>query len=266
MSNRNWFQDRVLLVAAAAWLIWFASMLVIASGAGSRSSWIALDGVARVGTEISLIGHVPQPDGQSARIACSAPGWSLPAAVEVQHGHAHFTAMAPEQTGFHSWSVHPAEGDQDVAVSVGSMAVIAEGEPWIGISIDEILADGPWHRIQTANPPRPYPAAHGSMLDLSRHALLVCWSSIDEQNLPVLREWWSRLALPQALILLEDEAGEALGVVRQQLGDPLLCLAGADVIGSLPASEIEVIGVSAGGGAGWQTAIQRIEQLQQKGN
>lgn len=266
MPNKNWFHDRVLWIAAAAWVIWFASMLIVASGAGSSSTWIALDAVAKAGTEISLVGHVPGPDGQLARVASSAPGWQLPAAVEVQHGHAHFAAMAPEQTGFHTWSVHPNAGDQAISVSVGSFAVVAAGDPWVGISIDEILADAPWYKIQSPSPPRLYPAAHGGMLDLSRHAVLVCWSSIDTASLPSLREWWSRLALPSSILLVEDEAGSALRIVRQQLGDPLLCLAGVDAIGSLPASEIEVIGVGAGSVGGWQTAIQRVEQLQQKGN
>ena len=266
MSNKNWFQDRVLLMAAAAWLIWFASMLVMASGAGSSSTWIALDAVAKSGTEISLLGHVPVADGQRVRVACSAPSWQLPAEVEVQHGHAHFTTMAPEQTGFHTWSVHPVEGEQNISTSVGSIAVVAEGDPWIGISIDEILADAPWNKIQTSSPPRPYPSAHGSMLELSRHGLLVCWSSIDVKSLPALREWWSRLALPHSVLMIEEKTGDTLRIVRQQLGDPLLCLAGTDVIGSLPASEIEVIGVAAGSVAGWQTAIQRLETFQQKGN
>ena len=266
MSNTNWFHDRVLWVAAATWIIWFASMLSIASGSGLSSTWIALDAVVRPGTEISLIGQVPGADGQLARVASSAPEWQLPAPVAVQHGHAHFTANAPEQTGFYSWSVHPAEGEAAISVSVGSFAVVADGDPWVGISIDEILADEPWHRIQTSNPPRPYPSAHGGMLELSSHALLVCWSSVDVQSLPALREWWSRLSLPGAILLVEDEEGAALRYVRQQLGDPLLCLAGVDTIASLSASEIEVIGVGADSAVGWQTAIQRLEQLQQKGN
>ncbi len=66
-------------------------------------------------------------------------------------------------------------GEDEADFSVGSLAVLADGEPWVGISIDGILADAPWQKIQTPNPPRPYPSAHGGLLDLSRHALLVCW-------------------------------------------------------------------------------------------
>ena len=66
--------------------------------------------------------------------------------------------------------------------------------------------------------------------------------------------------------MLQDDEGGAFDRVRQQLGDPILCLAGVDSISSLPVSEIEVIGVGAGNGAGWETATGRLEQLQEKGN
>lgn len=265
MSKKNWPRDRVLWIAVVAWVVWFASMLVVASGAGSSSAWIALDAVAKSGTEFDLVGIVPAADGTEARVACSAVSWQLPASVEVQNGRARFVSNTPEQTGFHTWSVHPVEGEPSVAVSVGSLAVVAEGDPWIGISIDGILADAPWHKIQTANPPQPYLSTQIRMFELSGEALLVCWSSIDVESLPMLREWWTRFGLPNSILLTEEKAGEALAAVRASLGDPLLCLAGTEAIGSLPTSEIEVIGVGEGSDAAWQTAMQRIEQLRPKG-
>jgi hypothetical protein len=266
MSGSTWKRDFVLWIAVFSWLIWFVSMWNIAGGAGSVSHWLALDAVAQSGSEIALVGHVPLDDGQQARLASSAPGWALPEPVEVQHGHAHFTAEAPAVAGIYTWSVLPPEGQEAAAVSVGSFAVLVPGDAWIGIDIDEILADAPWQKMQTSNPPRPYPKAHRYMLDLSRHGLLVCWSSIDTQQLPLLRQWWSRQGLPSSILLTEEEPGGALRHARKQLGDPVVCLAGVNAISSLGAgAELEVIGVAADNGAGWETALQRLEQLENIG-
>lgn len=265
MSSVACSRDRVLCAATAGWIIWFVAMVIIATGAGSLSTWIALDSVARSESDVVLNAVVPVADGELVRVASTAPGWVLPEPIAAQHGHAHFTTPAPQQAGFHSWSALPSQ-EEEVDFSAGSLAVLEADQPWVGISIDDILADAPWDKIETSNPPRLYPAAHGGMLDLSRHALLICWCSIDAQQLPALRKWWSRLALPSAILLLQDDEGGAFDRVRQQLGDPILCLAGVDSISSLPVSEIEVIGVGAGNGAGWETATGRLEQLQEKGN
>ena len=266
MSSAAWSGDRILWIATGGWIIWFVAMVIIAAGAGSRSTWIALDAVTRSGADITLSAAVPVADGQLVRVASTAPGWVLPEPAAARNGHVHFTAPAPQQSGIHSWSALPMGGEDAADFSVGSLAVLVDGEPWVGISIDGILADAPWEKIQTPNPPRPYPSAHGGLLDLSRHALLVCWCSIDVQQLPSLRQWWSRFGLPNSILLIQQGGGEAFDHARQQLGDPILCLAGVAAISSLPALEIEVIGVGTGNGAGWETAIQRIEQLQQKGN
>ena len=265
MSSVACSRDRVLCAATTGWIIWFVAMVIIAMGAGSLSTWIALDSVARSGSAVVLNAVVPVADGELVRVASTAPGWVLPQPIAAQHGHAHFTTPAPQQAGIHSWSALPSQ-EEEVDFSAGSLAVLEADQPWVGISIDGILADAPWQKIQTPNPPRPYPSAHGGMLDLSRHALLVCWCSIDVEQLPSLRQWWSRFGLPSAILLIQDSDGEAFDHARQQLGDPILCLAGVAAISSLPALEIEVIGVGTGNGAGWETAIQRIEQLQQKGN
>ena len=266
MPGITWKRDYVLWLAVSAWLIWFVSMWTIAGGAGSVSYWLALDAVARTDSEIALIGHVPFDDGQQVRLASSAPGWALPGPVEVQHGHAHFTATTPTVAGIYTWSVLPPEGQDVTAVSVGSFAVLAPGDRWIGISIDDIIADAPWKKMQTSNPPRPYPKAHGSLLDLSRHGVLVCWSSIDPKQLPLLRQWWSRMALPSAILLTDDKAAGALRYARKQLGDPVVCLAGVSAISSLNGvAETEIIGIAADNGAGWETALQRLEQLENIG-
>ena len=265
MSSVACSRDRVLCAATTGWIIWFVAMVIIATGAGSLSTWIALDSVARSGSDVVLNAVVPVADGELVRVASTASGWVLPEPIAAQHGHAHFTTPAPQQAGIHSWSALPSQ-EEEVDFSAGSLAVLEADQPWVGISIDGILADAPWQKIQTPNPPRPYPSAHGGMLDLSRHALLVCWCSIDVEQLPSLRQWWSRFGLPSAILLIQDSDGEAFDHARQQLGDPILCLAGVAAISSLPALEIEVIGVGTGNGAGWETAIQRIEQLQQKGN
>ncbi len=259
MSASRWI--RILLLV---WAVWILFMMFLSNQA--TPVWIARDAITRNTTFIDLEALIPVRDGLRVRIATTAPGLVPPAPVAVKNGRMQTRVPIPEDVGTHGmhlWSALPATGEAPPAISNGTLTILDPHAPWIAIDIDPFIADRPWSSLGTEDPPLPLTPVLDGLLQLSQHAVIVCSTRLQENQLPLFRQWWDLHSFPVSVIFPETDLISLSEELTVRLGPPVLRLIPAEKISNdtKPIPEISPAIAISGDPAEWQQIETRLLDL-----
>ena len=259
MPASRWI--RFLLIAWAAGLTF---MMFLSNQ--QAPIWIARDAITRNTHFIDLQAVVPVKDGSPVRIATTAPGLVPPAPVTVKNGRMQTRVEIPEDVGSHGmhlWSALPATGEAPDAISNGTLTILDPQSPWIAVDIDPFIADRPWSSLGTEDPPLPHTPVLDGLLQLSRHAVIVCSTRLQEDQLPLFRQWWDLHSFPVSVIFPETDLISLSEELTARLGPPVLQLIPADKISNdtKPIPERSPAIAISGDPVEWQQIETRLLEL-----